>query len=261
MLNRFKKAIKYVSVPALLLMSLILVTCVSGMKKPIMTIDKPVETPVKEEPQKNTVVTPPVKVENPRFETRCIGDEKAEKYAIFLHGMRRTSVANSEAQSTDKELENLAERAGYRIAVPRSDMLCRNKTHFCWGGTSTESIESTYEGIINSAGTCFDTKKPFVVIGFSDGGYHIARAIMLRLDPQPQWTIAIGSSGNIGHVTSGDLSEASRLTLLVGNSDQVLHSAKYFGQMMKAKKADVEFKTYAGGHVVPYDTLADMLAS
>lgn len=194
------------------------------------------------------------------FSTRCVGDANATQNAIFLHGMRPIAKASAEAQATEKQLETLAKASGVRIAIPQSHTVCQNaKSHYCWGSSSADSIASTYAGIMKSAGQCFDTKKPFVVIGFSDGGYHLSRAVMRCLDPQPKWSIAIGSAGNIAHATSSDLSKCSKLTLLVGKSDQVLSKAKSFEKSMKAKQAQVDFKTYAGGHVVPYDLLAEIL--
>lgn len=195
------------------------------------------------------------------FATRCVGDQNAKKHAIFLHGMLPVSTLSSGAGASEAQLAELAKKHGYRIAIPRSHIVCpRAKSHHCWGFSDVASIESTYQGILKSASQCFDTNKPFVAIGFSDGGYHLGRVFMRGLSPQPKLTIAIGSAGNIGLAHSSDLSKSSRMTLLVGKSDGVLSRAKSFATDLGKKRGQVDFKTYDGGHVVPFDLLGTVLA-
>jgi len=196
----------------------------------------------------------------PEFATRCVGDKSAKKNAIFLHGMLLVQTLPNGVGKDEASLAQIAKTHDYRIAIPRSHIVCKQSKHYhCWGNTTT--IESTYEGIVKSAAQCFDTSKPFVAIGFSDGGYHLARALMRGVKDQPKLSIAIGSAGNIAYSQSKDLSQVAPITLLTGKSDGVLASAKSFVLDLKKKGAKVEFKTYDGGHVVPFDLLATMLAS
>lgn len=205
-----------------------------------------------------TALSAPKPVE---FATRCVGEKDAKKNAIFLHGMLPVGTLAKGVPNSESQLEELAKKHGYRIAIPRSHIVCaRAKSHHCWGHSSVDSIESTYEGVLKSAAQCFDTSKPFVAIGFSDGGYHLGRVFMRGLSPQPKMTIAIGSAGNVGLAHSNDLSKSAHMTLLVGNSDGVLTKAKSFASALEKKRGQVAFKTYKGGHAVPFDVLGDFLA-
>lgn len=196
----------------------------------------------------------------PEFATRCVGEKGAKKNAIFLHGMLLVETLPKGVGPDEASLAKLAKTHDYRIAIPRSHIVCKQSSQYhCWGDTT--SIESTYAGIVKSAAQCFDTKKPFVAIGFSDGGYHLARALMRGVKDQPEWSIAIGSAGNIAYSNSNDLRKNTPITLLTGKSDGVFANAKSFVSDLKKKGAKVDFKTYSGGHVVPFDVLGTMLAT
>jgi predicted esterase len=85
---------------------------------------------------------------------------------------------------------------------------------------------------------------------------------MKKIAPQPKLTIAIGSAGNISYAGANNLGGASsRFTLLSGKSDSVLPDAKAFVTELKKKGAQVDFRTYNGGHEVPFDLLGTVLAS
>jgi len=193
------------------------------------------------------------------FATRCIGDKDASKKAIFLHGMLPVNTLSKGAYGSEAHLAKVAKQNGYQIAVPRSHHVCQRDRNFhCWG--ETKNIEATYQAILKSASKCFDTSKPFVAIGFSDGGYHLGRVFMKKIAPQPSLTIAIGSAGNITYAGSNDLTTSSRFTLLSGKSDTVLSDAKAFVSALKKKGAQVDFRTYDGGHEIPFELLGTVLA-
>src|SRR3989442_4857841 len=94
----------------------------------------------------------------PEFATRCVGDESAKKNAIFLHGMLLVQTLSDGVGKDEASFATLAKTHGYRIAIPRSHIVCKQAKHYhCWGDTT--KIESTYEGIVKSAAQWFDTSK------------------------------------------------------------------------------------------------------
>ena len=80
---------------------------------------------------------------------------------------------------------------------------------------------------------------------------------LFKLCPQPQskWYISIGAGENRAPGPPKNIN-CSPLAVLIGENDVTKGRAKEFYQKMKALKANVSFKTFPGGHIIHFKTLA-----
>ena len=194
------------------------------------------------------------------YPTVCLGDATASKRAIFLHGIMPNSAKALESEYLG-DLTILAREGGLRLAVPRSTQACKDgPQRACWLGNDQESIARTYQTLVRSTAPCFPEGAPFGLIGFSNGGYYVGRVVMRCLKPQPAWALTIGSAGDLMHATSDDLGTCAPTMVLVGEKDMVKNGARLFAEALAKKKLRVQFKTYPGGHTVPYRLLRDLIS-
>ncbi len=188
----------------------------------------------------------------------CFGNKNTERQIIYLHGMGAPYTSGPVAY--ESELIKLADGINARIAAPQSIERCsKDASKVCWGNEEIRSITNTYKNILASVASCIDTQKPFTIIGFSNGGYHLGRVVMRDLEPRSSQTIAIASAGDIRIAAGDDLSAASPFLLLIGNADLALPAAQTFIQGLKNKKARAELRVFTGGHDVPFTLLKEIL--
>lgn len=189
------------------------------------------------------------------YPTTCVGKTSAKFNAIFLRGITPPDI------NYENDLKAMAEALNLRIAIPRSTTNCKGSTSkFCWYGEEPADIEATYAAVLRSAVQCFPQGARFGLIGFSNGGYHAGKVVLRCLAPQPAWVVAMGSAGDIGNAVSSDLSRCAPTTLLIGEKDITRDKARNFAAQLRVKKLDVEFKTWKGGHDVPFPELRQIVA-
>lgn len=191
----------------------------------------------------------------PSYPVTCVGRPDAPHRAIFLHGMRPAKTP-PQAAGHVAQLTAFANDMNYRIAIPQSTTPCiERRDIFCWRGDRKEGVEKTWRVIVKSAAACFEPQAGFGVIGFSNGGYHVAKVVMKGLRPAPQWAVAIGSAGTVANLAAPDLSAAPHFALLIGTHDVTRHETARFARLLKPTKLPVEIISFNGGHEVPFALL------
>jgi pimeloyl-ACP methyl ester carboxylesterase len=184
------------------------------------------------------------------FSTECLGS-KNDLQLIYLHGIFQGNETHPPIEFRD-DLRRLANELPIRIAVPRSHLLCkRSKDRYCWGDDQPKTIEEVYSKLLKSVASCFDVKKGFGIIGFSNGGYHATRAALRCLQPQPKFVLAVGSSGDSRLAVSPDLSSCAEVHLLIGIKDMTRDGARGFSEAAAKSKLRVSYATFNGGHTLP----------
>lgn len=158
-------------------------------------------------------------------------------------------------------LARIAQRLDVRIALPRATTPCAPlPALLCWGWTfdATERAR-TKQAITDAAATCFGTSD-YGVIGFSNGGAAIGKAVQQCEAGFARWSIEVANAGFASPTDPPTLDRCGKLRLLVGDKDEAnLGYAKTYVEQMKAKRADVELAIFAGGHEFPERELEALL--
>jgi len=193
------------------------------------------------------------------LETTCIGHTGAKNQAIFLHGI--ITEAKSGPQPNYRPLlEQVAKEARVRIAMPESKDPCRGDSKKrCWAGSNGEELKDLWNAVLTKSKKCIDIKKPFGLIGHSNGGYITGRIVMRCLQPQPNWAIAGGAAGDISHTAAAESTVCAPLTVFIGKKDLTNLKAKKFVEQMQAKKRVATLIEYSGAHDFQAKSLSEMI--
>lgn len=247
-------AVMKAGIIALTLASALASACVSAPKTP----PRPAAPARPSARESTSAVTAPGVPKS--FPTNCVGKAGASRNLIFLHGIMPRGPVPPELDY-EPELGALAKELDLRIALPRSTTYCKgSKDKYCWTGETAPEIAATYGAVVRSAEACFGPGKSFGLVGFSNGGYHVGRVVMRCLAPKPQYVIAIGSAGDLAHSEGRDLARCAPTTILIGDKDITRDAARRFAERLGKQKLPVTFRTFAGGHDVPFDVLRVMLS-
>jgi hypothetical protein len=131
----------------------------------------------------------------------CEGDPEAKNKVIYLHGLDTEPSGPGERWTRD-HLARMAAELDLQIALPRSNELCPpealarhspDRPAFCWENPNySELIQS----VLRASETCFDTKEPFGIIGFSTGGHLINQWILHsdEFEIKPNWFISVAAN-------------------------------------------------------------------
>ena len=183
------------------------------------------------------------------IEITCIGDATAQSQAIFLHGFITETKEKGQQPNYRTLLDRVAKNGNLRIAMPVSKDPCRGDSKKrCWSGNDEKEIATIWNDVLAVSQQCIDTKKPFGLIGHSNGGYMTGRILMRCLKPQPKWAIAGGAAGDISHTAGVDAKECAELTVFIGKKDLTNLKAKKFVEQMHAKKRLAKLVEYSGAH-------------
>ncbi len=183
------------------------------------------------------------------IEITCIGDATAKSQAIFLHGFITETKEKGPQPNYRTLLDRVAKDGNLRIAMPVSKDPCRGDSKKrCWSGNDGKEIAAIWNDVLAASQQCIDTKKPFGLIGHSNGGYMTGRILMRCLKPQPKWAIAGGAAGDISHTAGVDAKECAELTVFIGKKDLTNLKAKKFVEQMHAKKRLAKLVEYSGAH-------------
>lgn len=210
-----------------------------------------------------SVASVPAQAAGDAFPVRCVGKPDATRRAVFLHGRRPGSTPFVEAGMV-LPLAQLAEKLGYRIAIPEATTLCEGHAAlYCWRGERLENLARTWAAVTAAAATCFPNgaqDEDFGVIGFSNGGYHVAKVVMRGLAPHPKWAVSIGAAGHISNAEGASASaKAIPFTVIAGKRDGVNREARTLASSLATRGYAVEFREVEGGHGVPLAELEALM--
>jgi surfactin synthase thioesterase subunit len=190
----------------------------------------------------------------------CIGATNAKRQAIFLHGIITETKGKGPQPNYLTLLDRVAKDADMRIAMPVSKAPCRGDSNKrCWSGNDGKEITAIWNEVIAASSQCIDTKKPFGLIGHSNGGYMTGRIIMRCLKPQPKWAIAGGSAGDISHTAGAESKDCAALTVFIGKKDLTNQKAKQFVKQMHTKNRKANLIEYSGAHDFQAQSLSDLI--
>lgn len=97
----------------------------------------------------------------------CIGPETAGRLAVYLHGLDGRAPSWQELDGR----RALASIPDLRVAVPRAPSCGAGR---CWPDAD-DGVATTMAAIREAASTCFGEPASYGVIGFSRGGFALAR--------------------------------------------------------------------------------------
>ncbi len=161
-------------------------------------------------------------------------------------------------------LTQLAEKLGYRIAIPEATTLCQGHgALYCWRGERLENLARTWAAVTAAAAECFPNgaqSEDFGVIGFSNGGYHVAKVVMRGLAPHPKWAVSIGAAGHLANAEGASATaKAIPFRVIAGKRDSVRHEARALASSLSARGYATEFREVEGGHAVPLAELEALM--
>jgi len=194
-----------------------------------------------------------------KVEITCIGAADAKNQVIFLHGII-TETKTGPQPNYRTLLDQVAKDANLRIAMPISKDSCRGDTKKrCWVGNNGKQISTIWNNVLTASSQCIDTKKPFGLIGHSNGGYMGGRIIMRCLKPQPKWAVVGGAAGDISHAAEAESKNCAPLKVFIGKNDLTNQKAKKFVEQMQGKKRDATLIEYNGGHDFQLKSLVELI--
>jgi hypothetical protein len=220
-----------------------------------------------------------------RFAATCVGAPGAKHAAIFLRGITPAggealdalTLARFRAWPTtlasegvytpvayyEAPLAAVAARLDLRFALVTSDVACRGALHArCFFGDTPANVAATYAEVVSAARRCFEPRSErFGLVGFSNGGYHVARSLLLCLEPHPRWALAIGGAGDAKLAAGERLDRCARaVTLAAGDQDGVTPAARALAAAMRRLGLAATFQSFPGGHELTENALATLLA-
>lgn len=197
----------------------------------------------------------------------CLGSETAESYLIFLRGMDKTGSEAGE-KSLRQLFTRLATEFNMRVALPRARLPCTGDRSFrCWGWDfGTNELNVSGKTIQDAAATCFPQNVPFVLVGFSNGGFLLSklyrRCQLQTYIPQARFAVVIGATALRSPIrdVAQDLRNCGRLRILSGTHDTL--NANLDGsyvRLLQSHGGDVEEVLFEGGHSLPEAELRELL--
>ncbi|MBF0440854.1 MAG: hypothetical protein HQK54_03020 [Oligoflexales bacterium] len=189
--------------------------------------------------------------------TLCLGPAGAKIKFIYLHGFDDPGVGGQEKENR-RIMQRLTEKYGFRIAIPRGNGMCRGGTQKCWAISSDKEVSDTYRYILEKTKTCLEGHDSFGILGFSNGGYFLAKLYDSCPAPRARWLVTTGSAGKAPEVLSKD---CPPLHLLIGKKDLAFKKTKNLYESLKSKKAKVAFESFDGGHVINEEAVAKAISN
>ena len=191
---------------------------------------------------------------DPVVATECIGDPQAAHHAVYLHGIDSFGPSWQELDNR-RTLARLADAKHLAIAIPRAPVMAGGRR---WPQDTVSGLLETNNAIRDAARACFASTDHLGVIGFSNGGFAIAR-LYQKCIASFDWFIVSGAGGSFG-AEGDDLSACGHLAVVVGARDRYHYEfAAQFNRDMLARHADVNLVEFDGGHRLDFDALMEAI--
>lgn len=122
-------------------------------------------------------------------------------------------------------LERTANALGIRIALPRASQRCPiSPGQLCWGWSfQGAEVPSAWTEVIRSRTACFESDRPFGVLGFSNGGYLLLHVYAIGLADHTsapiQFLLNVGSEKWSDEIKPLQPPRRVQTTILIGKSD------------------------------------------
>jgi predicted esterase len=189
--------------------------------------------------------------------TECLGDPAAPHHVVYLHGIDSFGPSWQELENR-RTLARLADAKDLAIAIPRSPVVCPQLGGRCWPQDSREALHATGDAIRAAARACFDDDAHLGVIGFSNGGFAVARMYQTCV-ANVDWFIVASAGGFAGNEVP-ELSACGRIAITIGTRDRYHFTyAHELDTELRARHADVELVEFDGGHRLDFDALMQSL--
>lgn len=212
-------------------------------------------------------------------QSECVGPAGAPVKAIYLHGWFPPKGSGNYVkleQSNRRQLEQLAQRLGIRIAIPLAPNINSDNGNREWPGGMGNSANNSLRAMEGeSKRVCGAPLAPQrTLIGFSNGGF-AARNIALSCDDHLKKNYAsVVMMGAKAWANPPDRNFAGcpKLTAMRGEADDSTDTCvkgrgcqgfkSVATQMRKGLGGNVDIETYRGGHVLaPNERLAALIQS
>lgn len=152
-------------------------------------------------------------------------------------------------------LSEIAKAKNIRFALPRANMECPTQAgSTCWGWRFDEAeLSVIVPKILDSRSACFTKEKPFIILGFSNGGYLLTRWYSSGAKPTMSSLLRalIVSGAGRGQVAANiqTLSKNPPLTMMIGQQDEFnFDGDETFFKELKSRGAPVQLLEFRGGH-------------
>jgi predicted esterase len=173
----------------------------------------------------------------------CLGPDDAADHVVYLHGLDTNGPAWIEWQNRAR-LRALAQSLHLRIALPRAGG--------AWPQHGAEEIGRALASVKSQAETCFPSRTPFGLIGFSNGG-NFANALFLQCSAgNPAWIVSIASEGGVPKDLA-PLSSCGPIRLIAGRHDPAFANSRGLARQLAKHGADVRFIEHPGLHELPFE--------
>lgn len=198
----------------------------------------------------------------------CIGPADATQFAVYLHGRDFEPPGALELKNR-KVFSILAAALHLRVALPRGPEFCEgNGPPHCWGyAVSTAETKAALIKASEAAEQCFGKNKTYGLIGFSNGGYHLARAYRSCFTrPDGKFypyliSIASGAVNPPQNQWAQNLSPCGHYALLAGKQDPLNQDkGRLFEKEILKRSGHFELVEFEGGHEVPEKPLFELLS-
>jgi surfactin synthase thioesterase subunit len=190
-------------------------------------------------------------------DTSCLGPEAAPQALLYLHGLEEPDKKSAEEQGNRQVLERIARDLNFRVVLPQAPRRCA-KSKLCWPGSSPEEIRSTFTFLQQALKSCGAGDRPYVLLGFSNGGYYAFKLWKIERDPRLRLVLASGSAGQWQPGSDRGHPEAP-FRLMIGTQELTYKKAKQLASELKKSLPQFELDTFAGGHRLDYPTLEKIL--
>jgi hypothetical protein len=174
----------------------------------------------------------------------CLGRDDASRHVVYLHGLDTFAPSWQELDNR-RALAAIPDAA---IAIPRAPA-CGNGR--CWSDAD-EGAAVTSAAIRGAARACFGDRWGYGVLGFSRGGFAVAR--LARCDTaEARWAIVASAFG----YTDDLRLRGCPVAVVVGRDDPLHHDgAVGYAQRRRAAGLSTALFEFDGGHRLDAPSLA-----
>lgn len=178
------------------------------------------------------------------MECECVHRGGALLNIVYLHGLDSYGPSWHEVRSRET-LKSIAQVLRANLAFPRAPGM--------WPKGTVADLQRSRDIINAAAGECFESRAPFGIIGFSDGG-NLANQLYLQCRPPgARWIVSVGSEGALPASDKRSLSGCGAITLVAGRHEPTLAVTRGFARQLAARGAQVRYIEHPGPHDIPFE--------